>query len=130
MRELDIRIREALRSEDAELFPDFGEEPGVFEMLLETFRGRHRWLNMVGAACTLVFLAIGLGSAVAFFRADETRDLVMWAAICVMCVSAVAMLKVWYWLELQRLVVTREIKRVELQIARLAARIPTKEGPG
>ncbi|MEE8169622.1 MAG: DUF6768 family protein [Phycisphaerae bacterium] len=37
--------------------------------------------------------------------------------------SAVAMLKIWYWMEMQRIVVMREIKRVELQIARLAARI-------
>ena len=96
---------------------------GIFEMLLETFRGRHRWLNMVGAALTLVFLAMGTVSVVAFFRAEGTRALVMWAAACVMCMSAVAMLKVWYWLELQRIVVMREIKRVELQIARLAARI-------
>jgi hypothetical protein len=33
------------------------------------------------------------------------------------------MLKVWYWIEMQRIVVMREIKRVELQIARLSARI-------
>jgi len=123
MSELDMKIREALRKEDAELFQEIGEEPGIFEMLFETFRGRHRWLNMVGAGCILIFLALGIVSAVAFFRAEGTRDLVMWAAACVMCMSAVAMLKVWYWLELQRIVVMREIKRVELQIARLAARI-------
>lgn len=123
MSELDSKIREALQKEDAELFQEVGEEPGIFEMLIETFRGRHRWLNMVAAALTLLFLASGIVSAVAFFRAKETRDVVMWAAACVTCLAAVAMLKVWYWLELQRIVVMREIKRVELQIARLAARI-------
>jgi hypothetical protein len=72
---------------------------------------------------TLAFLVLGVLSAVAFFRAEEMRDLVTWAAACVICMSAVAMLKVWYWLELHRIVVMREIKRVELQIARLAARM-------
>jgi len=123
MQDLDKKIVEALRAEDAELFREAGDEPGVFEMLLDTFRGKRRWLNMLGVVVTLTFLALGIASAVAFFRADATRDLVLWAAACMLCLSAVAMLKVWYWMELQRIVVMREIKRVELQIARLAARI-------
>jgi len=123
MNELEMKIREALQKEDADLFQEIGEEPGIFEMLFETFRGKRRWLNMLGAAWTLIFMGFGIASAVAFFRAEAIRDLVMWAAACVMCVSAVAMIKVWYWMELQRIVVMREIKRVELQIARLAARI-------
>lgn len=123
MNELDKKIREALSAEDAELFKEMGDEPGVFEMLLETFRGRNRWMNLLGAVWTLIFLALGIASAVAFFRSQTTRDLVLWASACVLCLSAVALLKVWYWMEMQRIAVMREIKRVELQIARLAARL-------
>ena len=47
----------------------------------------------------------------------------MWAAACIVCVSAVSMLKIWYFLEMNKNAVTREIKRLELQIARLAGRI-------
>lgn len=123
MNELDKKIQEALRAEDAELFKDFAEEPSVFEMLMETCRGRHRWLNMLGAFWTLVFLVLGIVAAVKFFSAEGTRDIVMWAAACIVCVSAVSMLKIWYFLEMNKNSVTREIKRLELQIARLAARI-------
>ncbi len=123
MKELDKKIQEALRAEDAELFNDFAEEPSVFEMLMETCRGRHRWLNILGAFWTLVFLVLGIVAAVKFFSAVGTRDIVMWAAACIVCVSAVSMLKIWYFLEMNKNAVTREIKRLELQIARLAARI-------
>jgi hypothetical protein len=123
MKELDKKITEALRTEDAELFRDIGDEPGVFEMLLKTFRGKRRWLNILGAIWTLIFLVLGIASATAFFRAEATRDLVMWATACIMCTAAVALLKTWYWMEMQRIVVMREIKRVELQIARLATRL-------
>ncbi len=123
MNELDKKIQEALRAEDAELFKDFAEEPSVFEMLMETCRGRHRWLNILGAFWTLVFLVLGIVAAVKFFSAEGTRDIVMWAAACIVCVSAVSMLKIWYFLEMNKNAVTREIKRLELQIARLAARI-------
>ena len=123
MNELDKEIQEALRAEDAELFKDYAEEPSVFEMLMETCRGRHRWLNILGAFWTLVFLVLGIVAAVKFFSAEGTRDIVMWAAACIVCVSAVSMLKIWYFLEMNKNAVTREIKRLELQIARLAARI-------
>ena len=123
MNELDKKIQEALRAEDAELFKDFADEPSVFEMLVETCRGRHRWLNILGAFWTLVFLVLGIVAAVKFFSAEGTRDIVMWAAACIVCVSAVSMLKIWYFLEMNKNAVTREIKRLELQIARLAGRI-------
>lgn len=123
MTELDDKIREALRKEDAELFKEFDEEPSVFEMLMETCRGRHHWLNLLGAFWTMVFLVLGILAGINFFQADGTRDIVMWAAACILCMSAVSMLKVWYFLEINRNAVTREIKRLELQIARLAGRI-------
>lgn len=123
MSDLDDKIREALRKEDAELFKDFDDEPSVFDMLMETCRGRHRWLNILGAFWTLVFLVLGILAAVKFFGAQSTRDIVMWAAACILCMSAVSMLKVWYFLEINKNALTREIKRLELQIARLAGRI-------
>lgn len=35
---------------------------------------------------------------------------------------AVAMLKIWSWMEMHKNQVLREVKRLELQVARLAAR--------
>ncbi len=123
MSDLDEKITRALRNEEADLSRTLGEEPGIFELLLETFRGKRRWLNLLGAIWTLVFLVLGVISAVKFFRADATREMLAWALACVLCMLTVAMLKIWYWMELQRIVMMREIKRVELQISRLAQRL-------
>ena len=123
MNELDKKIQEALRNDDEELLNGLGGEPSLFEMLSETFRGRHRWLNVLGAFWTLVFFLLAIFAAVNFFRAENTRDLLMWAAGFLFCTTAVAMLKVWYWLEMQKNALLREIKRLELQIARLAGRL-------
>ncbi len=123
MKELDKKIQEALREEDAELFRDFGDVPSMFEMVMETFRGRHRWLAMLAVVWTLVFMVLFILAAIEFFDAEANRDMLMWAAACIVCMSAVSMMKVWYWMELNKNAVTREIKRLELQIARLAARI-------
>lgn len=123
MNELDKAIQESLRKEDAELFKDFQEEPSMFAMVMETFQGKHRWLVIMTVFWTLVFLVLAILSGIRFFRAETTRDLMMWAAACIVCLSAVSMMKVWFWMELNKNSVTREIKRLELQIARLASRI-------
>ncbi len=123
MNELDKKIREALSKEDAEFYKDFGDEPSMFEMVMETFRGKYRWMVIVAVFWTLVFIVLFILAANRFFNADATRDMLMWAAACVVCWSAVFMMKVWYWMELNKNALTREIKRLELQIARLAARI-------
>lgn len=123
MNKLDDKIREALSKEDAEVFKDFGDDPSVFEMVMETFRGKYRWLAFVAVFWSIVFMVLGVLAAVKFFQAEATRDMLMWAAACIVCMSAVSMMKVWYWMELNKNALTREIKRLELQIARLAARV-------
>ncbi len=123
MKDLDKKIQEALRSEDAELFDEFNAEPSIFEMLIETFRGKHRWLVFLTMFWTIVFLVLGVLSVIRFFRAEETRDMLMWAAASALFISGVSMMKVWFWMELNKNALTREIKRLELQIARLAGRI-------
>lgn len=123
MNELNKKIKEALREEDAEIFEEFGSEPSIFEMIMETFRGRQRWLVFLTMFWTIVFLVLGVLSVIRFFRAEELRDLLMWAAASAFLLSGVSMMKVWFWMELNKNAITREIKRLELQIARLAGRI-------
>lgn len=123
MNDLDKKIKEALRREDVELLGDFEREPSIYEMLMETARGRHRWLTLLGVFWGIVFMVLAVISAVKFFNAEATRDLLLWAAACIVCLSAVSMMKVWYWMELNKNAITREIKRLELQIAQLSARL-------
>ncbi len=123
MKELDDKIREALRKEDAEVFDDWGSEPSMFTLVMDTFRGRHKWLVMLTVFWSLTFFVLAIVSAVKFFNTEDSRDMMLWALGFVFCMSAVSMLKVWFWMELNKNAIMREIKRVELQIARLAGRI-------
>jgi len=123
MNKLDKKIKEALRQEDAELYEDLDGEPSVFEMMAEAFQGRHWWLNALTFFWTLVFFVLAIVSAVKFFNTQDTNTAMMWAIAFIFCMMAVAMLKMWFWMELQKNAVTREIKRLELQIARLASRL-------
>jgi hypothetical protein len=120
MNELDQRIREALAAEDQQLMANFNGELSMFQMITDTFRGRHRWLVVLVFVATLTFLALTILSAVQFFKAEEVREMIMWSGSFVFCALAVLANKIWYWMELNKNSVTREVKRVELQVANLA----------
>ncbi|MEZ5960449.1 MAG: DUF6768 family protein [Hyphomonadaceae bacterium] len=55
-------------------------------------------------------------------RITDVRETVIWTAGALWAAIAVAMLKMYFWMEMNKNVVLREVKRLELQMARLAAR--------
>lgn len=47
--------------------------------------------------------------------------MLMWGAGTALAISGLTMIKVWFWMEIQKNAIVREIKRVELQLGKLAA---------
>jgi len=115
-------IRNALEREEAEGLGT-AEDPSMTELLTEMFRGRHRRLAIGGAVVNLLLLGAGVFSAVRFFGAEEPRGMLLWGGGTLLSFGAVTAIKVWYWLEMVRLSLTREVKRLELQVSRLAEKI-------
>jgi hypothetical protein len=71
----------------------------------------------------LVCFALTVVSAWQFFQADSTRGMIAWACGVGLTVSATGLLKLWYFMEMNKYVMIREIKRLELQIARISDRL-------
>ena len=44
MKDIHKMIRDALGAEDAELFESLSGEQGIYEMIIDSFRGKTRWL--------------------------------------------------------------------------------------
>lgn len=115
--ETDEAIRRAMRSAQR-------DEPPMVAQVIESFRGRMWWVNVLSIPMMLAFMILGIVSAVRFFGASEVRDLILWATLFLFSAFTVAMFKVWYWMLLNRNAVTREVKRLEVQVASL------REGDG
>jgi hypothetical protein len=47
---------------------------------------------------------------------------VLWSVGAVITMLGVAMLKMYFWMEVNKNIVLREVKRLELQVARLSMR--------
>ncbi len=120
LRELDDKIRAAMQAEH-DLGDPAGEE-SLFLMLLEVFQGRRRWLNLYGFFLTFVFFGLAIWCGFRFFNAQGTTAIVGWAAGFLVSVQSVGLLKIWFWMEMQKNQVLREVKRLELQVLRLTHR--------
>ena len=127
MKDIDELIKETLSEEDSRWFDEWDEQ-SLTEMVVDSFRGKSRWLVIIVYVAMLAFLILMLITAVQFFRADTTREMIACATGFLFANLAVAMLKTWYWMELNKNAVTREIKRLELQFARLCCRTDIVDG--
>jgi hypothetical protein len=122
MSNLDQAIRQALSAEDAEFLARFDKEAPLHEQMLGTFSGPFGLLNIFAAVLTFSILGAFCYSVWQFFQISEVRDLIFWSGAALLSALAVAMLKIWFWMEVQKNQVLREVKRLELQVARLATR--------
>lgn len=122
MTNIDRAIREALSKEDAEFLARFEEHSTPVGEMLDTFRGQWGAMNIFAAGLTFGMFAVFVYCAWNAFSVEDVRATVMWSAGAVMAMLGVAMLKMYFWMEINKAAVLREVKRLELQVARLAAR--------
>jgi hypothetical protein len=122
MNELDRRIREALPLNEAELLGSL-DEPSLWEQVKEMFQGRLWWVSLVVALAVVAFFIFMVVSAVYFFQAEGVREMLAWASGFWLSLIALSFGRLWFWLILHRNAVVREVKRVELLVARLAGRL-------
>ena len=116
MNDIDEKIREALRQEDSQLVEEFRGERSFHEMIIETFRSRHRWLHITAFVMPLVFLVLFFIFAYQFSQAESVRAMIAWAAGCLWSATAIGLFKIAYMMELNENSVTREVKRLELEL--------------
>jgi hypothetical protein len=99
------------------------DEERILERTVAVMRGRMRGWVALNWILTLAWGLVAAWAATAFFGAGTTRDWILYSTAFVVSAIAVSMLKIWFWMEMNRHVHTREIKRLELQVARIAQAI-------
>jgi hypothetical protein len=123
MDDLDRAIRHSLSTEDAELFDRLGADQALHRQVLDTFKGRLRWFNAAGWIAGAALFGIGCVLARRFVQAQDTGDMLRWGAASALAFAGVALVKVWFWMEIQKNAVVHELKRLEVQVASLAAQL-------
>ena len=118
MRDLDSMIDEALGDEERDLLRRIGEEPGFFAQAFGLFGGRTGWVNIILMAVQAVAFIAGVVMAIRFFEASDPVSQLRWGLPAAVLLLMATMVKLAMMPALEANRVIRELKRIELQIAR------------
>ena len=105
---------------------DESKEDTYCSMVKDFFCKKMRWVMINVYVWSILFMAVCITSAILFFKTDDTQYQIMHAAIFICCSLSIGFLKVLAWVMIQRHSIKREIKRLELRIAKLNETIRNK----
>lgn len=114
-RDLDRAIRTALTQEDEEFLTHLQDDPGLYELVADTFRGRLRLFTAISWISTLVFTVLMFYSGYRMFGAEGSEQIV-WQTATIFFMLATALTKLGVWMEIHRKSLLRELKRIELRL--------------
>ena len=118
MRDVDDLIEEALDREQQDLLARIGEEPGFFGMAFGLFSGRLGWVNVLLMTVQGVAFVAGAYAAWRFFEANDAVSQLRWGLPSAVLLILSSMIKMGLWPNIHADRLMRELKRIELQLAR------------
>lgn len=124
--EIDKMIREALSQEEAKFYDQLGEQ-SLPEMVGGLFAGKMKWLTVLTVVIQFFWLAAAVYCGYQFFEATDLREMMIWGAGGFLFTMSMSMLKLFHWMQMDKNALMREIKRMELQIATLSAKVGGKK---
>jgi hypothetical protein len=129
MRDLDRIIDEAIGEEEHDLLRRIGEEPSFFKQAFGIFGGRMGWVNILLSVVLMLFFLAGVWTTLMFFAADNPVAQLRWGLPAVVLLLTALILKMMMWPTLQTNRMLRELKLIQLQLARNTVRVdpPGKE---
>ncbi|MBA3999687.1 DUF6768 family protein [Brevundimonas sp.] len=117
------RLRAALEADDEAFLNSLEKERGLFAQIGETFRGPMRAMTVAANVAVLIATAVGLWAVWKMFGAASTRELILWAGAAWAAWTMQIGIKQWIWSRVNTLSILREIKRMEVRMAALEARL-------
>lgn len=126
MTDLDDTIRRAMDAEAEHALLDMTRRETLFSELSDMLRGASRGLTIFAWFIMLLQMALAVFCAIRFFQSPETRFQIAWAIGFIMAFMGIGLLKLWFYMLAHRTKIIREIKRLELQVARLNERLSSE----
>ena len=122
MKDIDDKILAAIQADTEQSLEEYQEELGIFGLIGESFRGAMRWVVMVAFLLIFIFIGLVVYCGIHFYHATDIALKLNWLAAGLASFIIVAILRLWFFMELNRLSTKRDIKRVELQLSLLATK--------
>jgi len=122
MEDIDKLIKDTLTEEEAKFYDDL-EEQNLLQMISGIFSGKNSWIVYMMSIVQVVFFGLFIYCAVQFFETEDTNELIKWGVFGTIILIGSSMLKLFSWMQMDKKAIIREIKRLELQVSSLSAKI-------
>ncbi|MEE9372883.1 MAG: DUF6768 family protein [Saprospiraceae bacterium] len=120
--EIDQLIKDTLTQEEAKFYDSLNEQ-NLFGMVVGLFTGKNAWFIVVINIMTLVFFGLFLYCCIQLFRVESTNELIMWGFGSFVFLMGLSMMKIFIWMQMDKNVILREMKRLELQVLSLSSKL-------
>lgn len=118
MSDYDLRLKNGLTAEDEAFLKDLEDRRGLFEQIGGTFTGPLAGWTVFAWALSLVFFALSVFCFWKLTGAEEWREGLLWMTGVLAGWISVGLIKIWFWLRMNHLATLREMKKIELRLAR------------
>ncbi len=120
MTDYDEKIYAGLSVSDEEFLKDLEDGRGIFTQLGSLFRGPMAYMSYVIFIFILIFTALMIYCGWRAIIADDVRMTVLWCTGTLASLFPHGLMRIWLLGRMNHLMVLRELKKLELQIARLS----------
>jgi len=121
MTKAEDAIRRALSPDDLQAYDALGQDRSPIQEAIAAFRTQYFLFAIGGWLMGLVMLVIGVCAGWRFWAAPDVREMLLWGTLAGFALFSLGMIKLWFFMEMQKNGVMRELKRLELQVASLVA---------
>ena len=121
MTDIDDTIRRALSPDDLRAYEELSRAESPLQATIAAFRTQHAAISVAGFLVGTACLVLGAYAVWRAAEATEIKPMLGWAGVAAFGFFFMGLLKLWFWMEMQKNSVVREVKRLELQVASLVA---------
>jgi len=118
MKDIEKRIKEYLNDDEAELFNSMAEE-NLFSSWMGIYSGENKYIAILLSVFTAIFAIAAFYFGYLFFTTESQPELIRYGAAMFIFIMFTAFIKLWFWNQMDKRAILREIKRVEFQLALL-----------
>ena len=120
MTSIDDKIKQALSDEYNQLISENDKiDANPFKQMRIGFKGKMGWMYIMVIAFGALMTLLSIYAIYSFYHETEMKSLIGWGVTIIVTVLLTQITKMWYWSELGRNRVIREIKMLELQLAQV-----------
>lgn len=121
MTKAEDAIRRALSPDDLQAYDALGRDQSPVQEAMAAFRTQHYLFAVGGWVMGFTMFLIAAYAGWRSWATADLREMFLWGALAAFALFSLGMIKLWFFMEMQKNGILRELKRLELQVASLIA---------